>query len=166
MFRRVDLPSEVPGKLLLHSMPGRFEALEKVWQQIQTEAVAAIVCLNEPHEIRLKSWQYAEALETGEVPCEVLAFEICEGGVPADRGAFCSLASHIAERLRTGQSILVHCAGGVGRTALLAVSVLLVLGQSIDEAENAISRAGSVVETMPQVEMLAWCAAQLPRRDS
>lgn len=166
MFRRVDLPSEIPGKLLLHSMPGRFEALDRVWQQIQTDAVAAIVCLNEPHEIRLKSWQYAEALEMGKVPCEVLAFEICEGGVPADRMAFWRLAGRIADRLRAGESVLVHCAGGVGRTAMLAVTVLLVLGQPIEEAESAISRAGSIVETMPQVEMLSWCAAQLSKRAS
>lgn len=160
MFRRVVLPAEIPGKLLLHSMPGRFETLEKVWQHIQGEAVGTIVCLNEPHEIRSKSWQYAEALERGAVPCAVLAFQISEGGIPANRDAFLQLADSLAERLRTGESVLVHCAGGVGRTALLAVSVLLALGHSIDAAESAISQAGSIVETMPQVEMLSWCAAQ------
>ena len=114
MFRRVVLPAEIPGKLLLHSMPGRFEALEKVWQHIQGEAVGTIVCLNEPHEIRSKSWQYAEALERGAVPCAVLAFQISEGGIPANRDAFLELADSLAERLRTGESVLVHCAGGVG----------------------------------------------------
>ena len=160
MFRRVDLPPFISGQLLLHSMPGRFEALEKVWQQIETERIGAIVCLNEPHEIRLKSWQYAEALESGSVPCAVVPFQIAEGGVPPDRSAFWGLATDVAERLRAGERVLIHCAGGVGRTAMLAVSVLLALGQSIDEAESAISRAGSIVETMPQVEMLSWCAAQ------
>jgi protein-tyrosine phosphatase len=160
MFRRVDLPAQIPGQLLLHSMPGRFEALEKVWHHVETEAIGAIVCLNEPHEIRLKSWQYADALESGAVPCAVLPFQISEGGVPADRGAFWGLATDLAERLRAGERVLIHCAGGVGRTAMLAVSVLLALGQSIGQAESAISRAGSIVETMPQVEMLSWCAAQ------
>ena len=27
MFRRVDLPARIPGRLLLHSMPGRYEAI-------------------------------------------------------------------------------------------------------------------------------------------
>ena len=76
MFRRVDLPAQIPGQLLLHSMPGRFESLDKVWHHVETEAIAAIVCLNEPHELRLKSWQYAEALENGKVPCAVVAFQI------------------------------------------------------------------------------------------
>jgi hypothetical protein len=74
MFRRVDLPAEVPGRLLLHSMPGRYEAIESVWHQVRSEAIGAIVCLTEKYEIRLKSSKYAEALETGTVPYLVLRF--------------------------------------------------------------------------------------------
>jgi len=161
MFRRVDLPARVPGKLLLHSMPGRFEAIERVWQQVRSEAVGAIVCLVEQYEIRLKSSAYAEALETGTVPCSVLPLEICEGGVPENRNGFWTLANDVADRLQSGEVVLIHCAGGVGRTAMLAISVLLALGEPMDEAENAVSRAGSTVETMPQIEMLSWCAAKM-----
>jgi hypothetical protein len=39
--------------------------------------------------------------------------------------------------------------------------VLLALGEPIKEAENSVSRAGSIVETMPQIEMLSWCASQV-----
>jgi len=160
MFRRVDLPARIPGRLLLHSMPGRFETIERVWHQLKSEAVGAIVCLNEEYEIRLKSSRYAEALESGSVPCAVLPFEIREGGVPDDRDAFWALANDVANRLQSGEAVLIHCAGGVGRTAMLAVSVLLVLGEPLNEAESVISRAGSIVETMAQMEMLAWCAAR------
>ena len=31
----------------------------------------------------------------------------------------------------------------------------------MNEAESAVSRAGSTVETMPQIEMLSWCAAKM-----
>jgi len=158
MFRRVDLPARVPGRLLLHSMPGRFETIERVWHQLKSEAVDAIVCLTEEYEIRLKSSKYAEALETGTVPCSVVPFEIREGGVPEDRDAFWALAKDVASRLQSGEAVLIHCAGGVGRTAMLAVSVLLALGESMNEAESMVSRAGSTVETMSQIEMLSWCA--------
>ena len=161
MFRRVDLPERISGTLLLHSMPGRFETIEKVWQQVQIDAVGAIVCLTEKYEIRLKSSKYADALEAEAVPCSVLPFEIREGGVPADRQAFWELANDLANRLQSGEALLIHCAGGVGRTAMLAVSVLLALGEPFHEAESAVSRAGSIVETMPQIEMLSWCAAQV-----
>jgi hypothetical protein len=30
----------------------------------------------------------------------------------------------------------------------------------MSQAESAVSRAGSTVETMPQIEMLSWCAAK------
>jgi protein-tyrosine phosphatase len=160
MFRRVDLPARVPGRLLLHSMPGRFEAIERVWHQVRNEAVGAIVCLTEIYEIRLKSSKYAEALEAGTVPCSVLPFEIREGGAPEDRHAFWALANDVANRLQSGESVLIHCAGGVGRTAMLAISVLLALGEPINEAEIVVSLAGSTVETMPQIEMLSWCASR------
>ncbi len=160
MFRRVDLPPRVPGRLLLHSMPGRFEAIESVWHQLRSEAIGAIVCLTEKYEIHLKSSKYAEALETGTVPCSVLPFEIREGGVPEDRDAFWVLANDVANRLQCGEAVLIHCAGGVGRTAMLAVSVLLALGEPMNEAESVVSLAGSKVETMPQIEMLSWCASR------
>ena len=60
--------------------------------------------------------------------------------------------------------VLIHCAGGLGRTAMLAVSVLLVLGEPMNEV-SAVSRAGSMVETMPQIEMLSWCAAKMSRKE-
>ena len=161
MFRVVDLPARVPGRLLLHSMPGRFEAIERVWHQVRTEAVGAIVCLAEEYEIRLKSSKYAEALEAGTVPCSVLPFEIREGGVPEDQDGFWALANDVANRLESGKTVLIHCAGGIGRTAMLAISVLLALGEPINEAESVVSRAGSIVETMPQIEMVSWCASQV-----
>jgi protein-tyrosine phosphatase len=160
MFRRVDLPARVPGKLLLHSMPGRFEAIERVWHQLRSEAVTAIVCLTEKYEIRLKSSKYAEALEARTVPCSVLPFEIREGGMPEDRDAFWALANDLANRLRSGEAVLIHCAGGLGRTAMLAVTVLLALGEPMNEAESAVARAGSTVETMAQIEMLSWCGSR------
>jgi protein-tyrosine phosphatase len=158
MFRRVDLPARVPGKLLLHSMPGRFEAIDLFWHQLRSEAVDAIVCLTEEYELRLKSSRYAEALEAGTVPCLVLPFGVREGGVPEDRDAFWALANTIATRLQLGEAVLIHCSGGVGRTAMFAVSVLLALGEPMSDSEGMVSRAGSKVETMPQIEMLCWCA--------
>jgi protein tyrosine phosphatase len=161
MFRRVELPAPVPGKLLLHSMPGRYEAIEKVWHHVRNEDVRAIVCLTESAEIHEKSIDYAEALAAGTVPCSVLPFEIPDRGAPRDRDGFWALAGVIATRLQAGDAVLIHCAGGVGRTATLAISVLLALGQSASEARAVVSRAGSTVETAPQSSLIAWCAARL-----
>jgi len=161
MFRTVDLPADVPGRLLLHSMPGRYEALERVWHQVRDDGVQAIICLTERDELQEKSYEYAQALENGSVPCLVLPFEIPDRGAPEDRDGFWALASTVAQRLRCGEVVLIHCAGGVGRTALLAISVLLALGQSVGQARSIVSRAGSTVETAPQSNLIAWCAAKV-----
>ena len=160
MFRRVYLPVNVPGRLLLHSMPGRYEALDRVWQQVRLDEVRVIVCLAERDELQEKSCDYAHALESGAVPCPVLAFEIPDRGAPLDRDRFWELAIDVASRLQGGETILIHCAGGVGRTALLAIGVLLALGQTADEARSVVSRAGSTIETAPQSSLIAWCAAK------
>ena len=159
MFRRVDLPARIPGRLLLHSMPGRYEAIESVWHQIERETVSAIVCLAEKEEIREKSFEYARALEAGTVPCSVLHFEIPDRGAPEDRRAFWTLAGNVAQRLQFGEAVLIHCAGGVGRTATFAICVLLALGESASSARNVVSRAGSTVETAPQSNLVLWCAS-------
>jgi hypothetical protein len=99
MFRRVDLPARVPGKLLLHSMPGRYGGMESVWNQVRNEAVCAIVCLAEKDELQEKSSEYAQALEAGTVPCSVLLFEIPDRGVPEDRDSFWALAGQCSKAI-------------------------------------------------------------------
>jgi protein-tyrosine phosphatase len=161
MFRRVELPAVVPGRLLLHSMPGRYEALEGVWHQLRNEAVRAIVCLVEKDELDEKSPEYARALESGTVPCLVLPFEIPDRGVPEDWDGFWALAGGVAKRLQSGEAVLIHCAGGVGRTAMLAICVLLALGEPMVDARSVVSRAGSTIESAPQSQLISWCAAQV-----
>lgn len=164
MFRSVDLPANVAGRMLLHSMPGRYEALESVWIRLRREAVSTIVCLAEKLELREKSAEYARALEDGTVPCRALVFEVVDRGAPADHDAFWKLAREIAAQLRSGDTVLIHCAGGVGRTAMLANCVLLALGQSLSAARSAVSQAGSTVQTSPQSRLISWCADRCDRQ--
>jgi protein-tyrosine phosphatase len=161
MFRQVDITARVPGRLLLHSMPGRYESLENVWTQVRNEGVCAIVCLAEKGELHEKSSDYARALEAGAVPCLVTRFEVPDRSAPEDRNAFWALAGDVAQRLKSGEVVLIHCAGGVGRTAMLAVCVLLALGEPVGDARSVVSRAGSTVETAPQSQLIWWCAVKM-----
>ena len=68
MFRRVDLPARVPGRLLLHSMPGRYEAIESVWNQLRNQAVRAIVCLAEKDELQKNPPSMLGHLKPGQSP--------------------------------------------------------------------------------------------------
>lgn len=109
------------------------------------------------------SCEYARALEAGTVPCSVLHFAIPDRGAPGNRDAFWALAGDVAKRLKSGEVVLIHCAGGVGRTATLAICVLLALGEAVNEARHVVSRAGSTVETAPQSQLLSWCASKVSR---
>lgn len=60
----------------------------------------------------------------------------------------------LAERLREGERILVHCSGGVGRSGTLAVSVLLVLGLEPELAHHIVKESGSQPETGEQREII------------
>ncbi len=160
MLRSVPLPSGVPGKLRLHSMPGRREPLERFWEQIRREGVHLIVCLAGPDEIRAKSQAYAAALEAKTAPCPINAFPVADFGVPEDCEAFWLLASTIAQQLRAGSQVLIHCGAGIGRTGTLATCVLLALGETQAKAEQAVSAAGSHPETTEQRDLVSWYATQ------
>ncbi len=102
----------------------------------------------------------ARALDAGTTPCPVLPFEVPDREASVDRDGFWNLARAVAQRLSAGQTVLLHCAGGVGRTAMLAVCVLIALGEAAGDARRLVSCAGSTVETRPQSDLIAWCAEQ------
>jgi hypothetical protein len=160
MFRPVKLPTDVPGRLLLHSMPGRREALDAAWDQVSNDAVRLIVCLAPASEIREKSPPYSRAIDSGAVPCQLLRFEIPDYGVPNDRVGFWNVAREVARRLRAGDAVLIHCGAGIGRSGTLAASVLIALGETAHRAQEAVSEAGSGAERAAQRELITWCSTQ------
>jgi len=163
MLRSVQLPAGVSGLLLLHSMPGRREPLDRVWEEIRRQQVQLLVSLAALSEIRGKSPTYAAALEQKAVPCAVESFPIRDFGVPEEREDFWALAVKVARQLRAGGRVLIHCGAGIGRTGTLATCVLLALEQPRAQAESAVSAAGSHPETAEQKELVSWCATRPPR---
>jgi protein-tyrosine phosphatase len=161
MFRQVNLPKGIPGMLLLHSMPGRYESLGQFTSEIKRLGVGRIICLAPLDEIRKKSGQYFQAIRVGELPCNREAFEVQDFQAPDDREGFVKLVKDVASRLGAGEHILVHCAGGVGRTGTFAACVLVSLGIGLDEALTTISQSGSQPETASQVAFVRWAADRL-----
>lgn len=161
LFREVDLPDGVTGALFLHSMPGRCEPLADTCAALSTHEVTHIVCLVSMEEAKKKSREYAKNLERNVVPCPVQTFSIPDYGVPADREAFLQMVLDIALCLREGKRVLVHCGAGKGRTGMFATCVIMALGQSREEAEERVARAGSECDTHEQEELLRWAEQAL-----
>jgi protein-tyrosine phosphatase len=149
-FRQVELPAEVSGHLSLYSMPGRYEPLVETWSEVQRLAVAAIVSLAPLDEIREKSPEYAESIETNAIPCQLWRLAICDYQGPDDDQAFWQLATRVMETLRQGDNVLVHCGAGIGRTGMFAIAVLMALRLVDEEAQRRVKAAGSEPERLAQ----------------
>ena len=160
LFRRVNLPASVPGALFLHSMPGRYEALSKWKTAMSRFQIQWLVCLAPLSEIQLKSPDYFNAIQTADLPCEQKIFETPDFGVSEDSNGFLKLAQQIAARLKSGEHILLHCAGGVGRTGTLAVCVLLALGVNQHRACEMIHETGSRPESEAQRKLIRYADKQ------
>ena len=156
-MRPVRLPPEVGGRLYLDAMPGRQEPFETARIAIVREQIGHVVCLAGSDEIREASPGYHAALLRG-VPWRHVAHPVPDLGVPPDRPAFCALAKQVADLLRAGGAVMIHCRAGIGRSGLLAAGVLMALGQSRAEAARAVRAAGAGPETPAQEEILDWIA--------
>jgi protein-tyrosine phosphatase len=154
LFREVTLPDGVPGRLLLHSMPGYEEGLDEAWESVRQEGVSLILCLTALDEVRDYVPDYAQAIESAACPCEVRLFPVPDHGVPETEGELWTAAREVAERLRAGEAVLIHCWFGIGRTGMLAVAVLLALGLSLEDALEPVATAGSWPESPAQRALL------------
>ena len=96
MFRQVILPDDVPGKLFLHSMPGRFETWDVFMAQARQAHLKALICLNPPEEVRAKSPQYQLAIDENRLPCEKWDTPFPNYSAPVDRARFMNALTETA----------------------------------------------------------------------
>ncbi len=154
LFRRLTLPEQIPGEMYLHSMPGRYEPLERSWAEISRLRITQIVCLAPDNEVGTKSPEYAAAIVEGRVPCRIRQFPIADFEGPTDLERFWLLATETADALRRGENVLIHCGAGIGRTGTFAIAVLVALGMPAENAEHVVRAAGSGLEVASQREAL------------
>jgi len=166
MFRSVDLPPGVQGRLYLHSMPGRYEPYRATVDAVRMRGISQVVCLTSLEEIDGKAPDYARAVRRKDVPWQQRIYPIVDYGVPSDRASFLELIHSIAADLRSGANILLHCAAGIGRTGTAASCVLVALGVPADEAAQRVYAAGSYAERPEQVELIQWVASQPAPHDN
>jgi protein-tyrosine phosphatase len=155
-LRRVQLPPEVPGQLWLGSMPGRFEP----WNSFQAEAersrLGLVVCLTPRPELQELSPEYHAAVVRGRMPWRWLHVPMRNFGVPEDQPGFRRDIEAIAERLRSGDAVLLHGAAGLGRTGTAAACVLKSLGLAAEAALQRVREAGSNPQNAQQSGLVDW----------
>jgi protein-tyrosine phosphatase len=155
-LRPVTLPAGLPGALWLSSMPGR----SGPWPSFETEArrarLALVVCLTPRHEIAELSPAYDAALARGDLPLRWLHLPLPNFGVPEDPATFRREIVRIADAVRAGDAVMLHCAAGLGRTGTAAACVLKALGADSHDALDRVRNAGSNPQNALQSGLVDW----------
>lgn len=111
------------------------------WQQAGINAVVSLLEAGEVWELGLA--REAELCRHREI--EFIAFPIPDRGVPESRQQASVLAHQLADRLRNGTSVAIHCRAGIGRSSLIAACALTLLGVKPDAGFQAIGEARGVL---------------------
>jgi protein-tyrosine phosphatase len=161
MLRPVPLP-ELPaiGTIYLCSMPGRYKPLGKFIAAAEERSIRHVVCLVSDEEIAKKSPEYLSALRERRVPGELWHLPIPDYGIPEDAEELDRLLEKIRTCLVHGESVVIHCAGGHGRTGMVAILLLARMGVELDEAIRRVDSAGSGPDTEAQWQFLTAHANQ------
>lgn len=145
---------DVAGRLAISPRPlGGAEVGPSMaaWRAARVDLVVRLLDEAEVHELRLTRQQ--EACDQADI--RFLSFPIADRGVPTNAVSAVALARGLADEVRAGVSVLIHCRAGIGRSALLAASVLVSDGIAVEEAFHRIRAARRV--TVPDTpEQSAW----------
>jgi hypothetical protein len=138
------------GNLAIMAAPRPEDRLDEVILGWKDEGVDVVVSLVERPE--MPGLVEAERALCDEFNLDFVWFPIRDKTAPASPNAVSELAKRLATAISTGKSVAIHCRAGIGRSALLAASVLIHL--NIDGAVAldmiAEARGTEVPETEAQ----------------
>lgn len=155
-LRRLILPPAVAGSIWLSAMPGRFSPWPHFEVEAQRAGLGLVVCLTPRHELAQLSPAYHAAITDGRVPFRWLNLPMPNFGLPADPASFRREIARIADDVRGGDAVLLHCAAGLGRTGTAAACVLKALGLESEEALERVRGAGSNPQNASQSGLVGW----------
>ncbi|MFZ0338360.1 MAG: hypothetical protein WAL45_10035 [Terracidiphilus sp.] len=123
-------------------------------REIARSGVQTLVSLLEPDEADWLGLSQEGALAE-QLGMQFLSYPIQDVHVPANVQSFRTFVSGLADRLRAGERIGLHCRGSIGRAPLTAACTLIHLGWSAQDALAAI-RAARCYEIPDTTEQLRW----------
>jgi protein-tyrosine phosphatase len=116
-----------PGKLAIIPRPRGGDWLPdevRSWTRSGLDIVVSLLTPDEERELGLEG----EAAESRAVGLEFKSFPIPDRGVPLSRRDALRFLDTLATQLEQGKALGVHCRQGIGRSALVAASLLALKG--------------------------------------
>lgn len=153
------IPGSWAGQLAIVPRPRGGDWLEteiRAWKAVGIDAIVSLLGSAEEWELGLQE----EAEASRATGIRFISFPIPDRQTPASAEKLLGLNEHLLSLLENGKSVAIHCRQGVGRSALLAATLLVEAGVSPDEAFRRIEEArGCAVPDTPEqrlwVEQLA-----------
>ena len=135
--------------------------LQDELREIARSGVQTLVSLLEPDEADWLGLSEESAL-AGELGMHFLSYPIQDVHVPANESTFRTFVSALADRLRAGERIGIHCRGSIGRAPLTAACTLIHLGWNAKDALAVIeaARGYSIPDTKEQLRWVLSYKAQ------
>ncbi|MGH9610998.1 MAG: tyrosine protein phosphatase [Bryobacteraceae bacterium] len=157
------IPGPWRGRLAIMTRPRGGDWLEdeaRGWRQAGLDVLVSLLERGEADQFGLL--EEGEAAEANGI--RFLSFAIPDRGVPASEPAAVSLIASIADALRAGANVALHCRQSIGRSGLIAAGVLIASGVSAERAREAVgaARGRTVPETPDQVLWLERLASKQP----
>jgi protein-tyrosine phosphatase len=119
------------------------------WHRMGLRNVVSLLEIDESRELGLAD----EESMCGAAGLQFLSFPIPDRGVPRDHTGFAELVDNLAERLRSGDSVGIHCRAGIGRSGLLGACILGAFEVPPESAFAMLSRDRGV--TVPDTDAQA-----------
>ncbi len=141
----LDRNKSVPGspdtgplrRLAIVTRPRGTDWLEDEMRELKREGIDTLVSLLEQREAEWLGLE-DERAEADRAGIVFLSFPIPDTHVPPNVGRFRAFVADLADRLRKGERIGVHCRGSIGRATVTAACTLIHLGWRPEDALAAV----------------------------
>jgi protein-tyrosine phosphatase len=157
------VPGPWPGRLAIVPRPrgGDWLADEiRSWKAAGINVVTSLLTPAEVAELELQEEEIRSRVEG----LEFVSFPIPDYGVPSSQRDLTEVVHRLEIALKAGKNVAVHCRQGIGRSSVLAASLLVSAGIDPDEAFRRIEKARGrpVPDTPEQREWVARLASEAP----
>jgi protein-tyrosine phosphatase len=148
------IPGPWAGRVAIPPRPRAGDWLADEVRSWRDEGIDAVVSMLTPDEVEDLGLA-AEPAESEAHGLRLLSFPVADRAVPASKLEFAGLLTDLSRQLDAGQTVAVHCRQGIGRSALVAIGLLVWSGMDPARAVETVSAArGRPVPETP--DQLRW----------